>query len=219
MAKQIAINQLEKLLDENMITFPMFEGDEDSPVIEIKRTLSLEEMWRVVDEVVEMCYPLIDVGTEENPRQERIFMPENRDFAFRKVVLSHYANFRLPTDFAKQYDLAYRTNAFGMVIEHVNQDQLREIMISADRKVEFMKESQMSAASLLKGVVDRFLKSVNNLGDIDSESIQKALALLNDTKKAGDKVVKQAIMDATQESDANTGDDQDGKIVYLTPEK
>lgn len=220
--KQIAINQWEKLLDNKVQTLPLVEGDEKSPVIEVRPLLPMDEMWDVVDEMVEYCIPTVNTGTEDEPKEEIVFMPENRDFALRRVVVSRYGNLRLPKDSAKQYELLYCTNVFQRIVGMICQDQLREICTAVDRKVEYRKDAMLSITTALRELFGQFIGMTDKLGDIDPEAVQKALGYLTDTKAAGQKVIEQALQDAAKESkDLETAPDLPAvnapgdNIVYL----
>lgn len=197
--KRVAINQWEKLLDNAVKTLPLIEGDEKSPMIEVRPLLPMDEMWDVVDEMVEYCIPTVNTGTADEPKEEVVFMPENRDFALRRVVASHYGNMRLPEDSAKQYELLYCTNVFQRIVGLICQDQLREICTAVDRKVEYRKESMLSLTTALRELFGQFIGITDKLGDIDPEAVQKALGYLTDTKAAGQQVIEQALKDAAHE--------------------
>ena len=195
--KQITINQWEKTKLEPTTTFKL-QGNDDDPDVIVKRTLSLSEMWDAVNEIVEMCMPTLNIGTDDAPQMETVFMPENRDFAVRRIVISKYANFKLPQDFAKQYDLLYNTTAYRDVMNHVDQSQLIEIVNSADRKLEQKKEEKLSIAKTINDVIGQFADTANQLKDIDPDAIQQVINLLSDTENAGAKIVENAMIEAAQ---------------------
>lgn len=200
--KRVAINQWEKLLDNAVKKLPLIDGDEESPMIEVRPLLPMDEMWDVVDEMVEYCIPTVNTGTKDEPKEEVVFMPENRDFSLRRVVVSHYGNMRLPEDSAKQYELLYCTNVFQRIVGLICQDQLREICTAVDRKVEYRKEAMLSITTALRELFGQFIGMTDKLGDIDPEAVQKALGYLTDTKAAGQQVIEQALKDAAHEDEA-----------------
>ena len=203
-SKMISISQWEKLLEDNTEILHLAEKDPQSADIVVKKRLSLADFWDAVDEVAEMCAPNVNLGTEEAPQRGRVFTPENREFALRRIVVSKYANFRLPQDYAQQYKLLYQTPVYNRIIHHIDQQQLQELAIAADRKVEFYKESMLSVKNLLDGIVEKVVGVLESLGDIDAAGIQKALGLLTDTKSAGEAIMQQALQEATEKQNAES---------------
>ena len=196
--KQITINQWEKTKEDITVTFTLTEA-EDSPEVIVRKALPLSEMWEAVDEIVEMCMPTINVGTEDEPKMEQVFMPENRDFAVRRIIMSRYANFKLPQDFSKQYDLMYSTPVYQKVANCIDQMQLMEMVGAAERKLDYRKEERLSVAKAIKEVLGQFTDAANQLHDVDPNAVQQVLGLLSDTQNAGDKLIEKTMQDAVQD--------------------
>ena len=195
--KQITINQWEKTKEDITVKFSLIEG-EDGPEVIVRKALPLSEVWEAVDEIVEMCMPTINVGTEDEPKMEQVFMPENRDFAVRRVIMSRYANFKLPQDFGKQYDLMYSTPVYQKVANCIDQMQLMEMVGAAERKLDYLKEERLSVAKAIKEVLGQFTDAANQLQDVDPNAVQQVLGLLSDTKNAGEKIVEKTMQEAAQ---------------------
>ena len=196
--KQITINQWEKTKEDTTVKFTLTE-EEDSPEVIVRKALPLSEMWEAVDEIVEMCMPTINVGTEDEPKMEQVFMPENRDFAVRRIIMSRYANFKLPQDFSKQYDLMYSTPVYQKVANCIDQMQLMEMVGAAERKLDYRKEEHLSVTKAIKDVLGQFTDAANQLQDVDPDAVQQVLGLLSDTQNAGDKLIEKTMQDATQD--------------------
>lgn len=197
--KQITINQWEKTRDDITVKFTLTE-EEDSPEVIVRKALPLSEMWEAVNEIVEMCMPTINVGTEDKPKMEQVFMPENRDFAVRRIIMSRYANFKLPQDFSKQYDLMYSTPVYQKVANCIDQMQLMEMVGAAERKLDYLKEERLSVAKAIKEVLGQFTDAANQLQDVDPNAVQQVLGLLSDTKNAGDKLIEKTMQEAVQDT-------------------
>lgn len=195
--KQITINQWEKTKEDITVKFSLIEG-EDGPEVIVRKALPLSEVWEAVDEIVEMCMPTINVGTEDEPKMEQVFMPENRDFAVRRVIMSRYANFKLPQDFGKQYDLMYSTPVYQKVANCIDQMQLMEMVGAAERKLDYLKEERLSVSKAIKDVLGQFTDAANQLQDVDPNAVQQVLGLLSDTKNAGEKIVEKTMREAAQ---------------------
>lgn len=216
--KQISINQWEKLLGDNTVTVELFKDQEDSPIIEIRKTLPIAEFWNAVDEVVEMCFPTINVGTEEQPKYEVTYMPENYDFALRRIVVSQYANMRLPKDYGSQYDLLYTTPVYSMVYPQINSAQLEDLIEGSRQKIEFRKQSMLSISKTLREMIDNIVKATNGLMDINQEDIKKALSMMTSAESSGEKLMEQAIKEAatkTNNSDTPSPASQSDNVVLI----
>lgn len=196
--KQITINQWEKTKEDITVKFTLTE-EEDGPEVIVRKALPLSEMWEAVDEIVEMCMPTINVGTEDEPKMEQVFMPENRDFAVRRIIMSRYANFKLPQDFSKQYDLMYCTPVYQKVANCIDQMQLMEMVGAAERKLDYRKEERLSVAKAIKDVLGQFTDAANQLQDVDPDAVQQVLGLLSDTQNAGDKLIEKTMQEAAQD--------------------
>ena len=195
--KQITINQWEKTKEDITVKFSLIEG-EDGPEVIVRKALPLSEVWEAVDEIVEMCMPTINVGTEDEPKMEQVFMPENRDFAVRRIIMSRYANFKLPQDFGKQYDLMYSTPVYQKVANCIDQMQLMEMVGAAERKLDYLKEERLSVSRAIKDVLGQFTDAANQLQDVDPNAVQQVLGLRSDTKNAGEKIVEKTMREAAQ---------------------
>ena len=197
--KQITINQWEKTKEDITVKFTLTE-EEDSPEVIVRKALPLSEMWEAVDEIVDMCMPTINVGAKDEPKMEQVFMPENRDFAVRRIIMSRYANFKLPQDFSKQYDLMYSTPVYQKVANCIDQMQLMEMVGAAERKLDYLKEERLSVAKAIKDVLGQFTDAANQLQDVDPNAVQQVLGLLSDTKNAGDKLIEKTMQEAAQDT-------------------
>ncbi len=144
--KKISINKFEQALNnDNIITERLI--DTEDVAIQIKKTITLPEMILFVQEVVEAC---VDGENGE-------YIPEAYDFAIRSAVLTHYANFAMPTNLDKQYWLVYNTRAFEQVINNINEHQFNDIIRAIDRKIKYMLDIMSSAAvSKIHEVINKF---------------------------------------------------------------
>lgn len=103
--------------------------------IVIKRTLSLTEVMTFVDNVVKLCFTQ-DTGE---------YLPEVKDFAIKSCILEMYANFELPQDASKRYELIYSSNIMDCVIPYANGVQLSEIAHSVDTKLANIAQANIEA--------------------------------------------------------------------------
>lgn len=193
--KRVSINKFEQALDGNNVITETLSGTEDV-IIQIKQSITLPEMMLFVQEVVEAC---IDGESGE-------YIPEAYDFAIRSAVLTHYANFAMPTSLDKRYWLVYNTQAFQQVINCINKCQFDDIIRAIDRKIKYMLNVMSSAAiTKIHEIIDKFnniaevsgklfddvsndeiadfINGIAKLKDVKEEDIAKAIV----DSKAGDK--------------------------------
>ena len=192
--KRISINALEKIAKEQFST-EVKERWFDIEVT-IKRVLPLTEMIGFVNEVVDACI-LID----------GCFHPGGMDFAEKSGILTHYANFTLPDNLEKQYWLIYQTDAADMVCRHIDTVQLREIVNAANRKIDYLCDSDAAA---VKAKLDSILKALADAGDrmeeafsnVSAEDLQRLASALAEGGLSEEKVVS-----AYMEQAARTGNE------------
>lgn len=121
--KKISINKFEEVVKErfpSMVTESWFDIE-----VNIKRVLPLTDMLAFANDVVLSCFA-DDAG----------FIPEVMDFAIRSNILTRYANFSLPDNLEKRYELLYNSNAVDFVCQHIDHSQLRELISAINRKID-----------------------------------------------------------------------------------
>lgn len=121
---RISINKLESVVKENVVSIPM-NGAEDV-TITIRRTLPLKDMMQFVENVVSSC---VNAQTSS-------YTPEIKEFVIRSEILTTYANFNLPSNVEKQYELVYGTDVVVQVMEYINWNQLAEIRAAIDSRID-----------------------------------------------------------------------------------
>ena len=168
--KTISINALERAvkdMDEQIRTVIEWRGVS----VTIKKRLGLMEMMSFVESVVRSCF-----NGEDNR-----FTPEIMDFAIRCGVLETYANFTLPANIEKRYELVYGCDALPMIMEVIDMDQYRAMMQAIDEKVSHMAQANIQAVfrqvnelyASLHELEDKMADVMNNL---DPEMLEKLMA-------------------------------------------
>lgn len=196
---RISINKLESTMRNNVITVPM----DGYPEIEImiRRTLPLQAVLQFVEDVVATCVDNVSGR----------YIPEIKSFAIRASVLTQYANFTLPKDPEKQYDIVYNTDAFNQVMSHIDREQYDEILNSINERIKhevtMMENMVANQMSELTSKIDSFIsnseemfgsidnkdiaalmKNLSNIGDIDEGKLAKAVFELKKHDAESDKV-------------------------------
>lgn len=170
---RISVTKFEKMLNkENVISIPI-DGVEDT-VIEITKTLPLQDVVEFVEIVAESC---VDLSTGD-------YMPQVLDFVIKKELLTRYANFTMPHNAKKQYELIYGTNVVDLILPYINQAQFQEIRASIDRKIKFMLDCVCSIATSnitqMINKLDSMVEQNNAVFDsINEDDINNMLSNLN----------------------------------------
>lgn len=209
---RISINKLESVMKENVITVPM-RGNEDVN-ISIRRTLPLKDMMQFVENVVSSC---VDAKTAT-------YTPEIKEFAIRSEILTTYANFNLPSNVEKQYELLYCTDVLCQVMEHINNKQLREIEEAIDARIDHevkMIETVLAAKTnemmlRIEAMVEQF-ESV--FGGISGDDFNGVVKKLSEMDAMSEESIAKAVLDVQRNEIETTTDESDKVVSFPKNEK
>ena len=199
---RISINKLESVLKENVVVVPMCDNEYVS--ITIRRTLPLKDMMQFVENVVSSC---VDAQTAS-------YTPEIKEFAIRSEIRTTYANFNLPSNVEKQYELLYCTDVLCQVMEHINQKQLREIEVAIDARIDHevkMIETVLAAKTnemmlRIEAMVEQFEAA---FGGINSDDFNGVVKKLSEMSAMTEESIAKAVLDVQRseiEAKANEAD-------------
>lgn len=186
---RISINKLESVLKDNMVTVPM-RGCEEVEIT-IRHTLPMRDMMQFVEDVVSAC-----VDAEENR-----YTPEIREFMIAAEILTNYANFTLPSNAEKQYELVYGTDALEQVVEHINPMQMVEIRTAiAERIAHELRKMEAVVAEKVNELlarVETMTEQMESLySGIDGEEIQSFIRNFAKVEAVDEKSLAMAVLDA-----------------------
>lgn len=162
--KKISINALERVM----------KGDYEPTIsiewcgleITIKKTLSLTEVIKFVEDVAETCFAK---GTND-------YIPEVRDFAIKSNVLEMYTNLSLPKSNDARYALIYQTDVFDEIIKYINTAQFDEMCDSINEKLKYRSSNLLAKFNEqindVLGSVEKLGNNISNIFEgIDKETI------------------------------------------------
>lgn len=213
---RISINKLEStMLDKTNVVRMVGHPDIE---ITIRRVLPLQEVLQFVEDVVSSC---IDSDTGR-------YIPEIKAFVVRASVLTRYANFTLPKDPEKQYDLIYNTDAYRQVMHNIDTEQYDEIMYAIDERIRHeiaMTESSM--ASQMAELTAKFNTFINNseemFGSVDSADMSALIKNLAKFDGVDESKLAKAVFDVKRSVDTSQEDDPvvatDGDVVTIRKKK
>ena len=134
----VSINTLEKYYDglgEGVIEMTFPEGDESSITFEVKKILSLEETMRYIEDVVSASIMEDDL----------MIVPVAREYINRKNVLTYYANFTMPSNSSRAYELVMgASELIDEIIKSIDKPQYKMIQRCIDERIEFEKQKMLS---------------------------------------------------------------------------
>lgn len=168
--QKISINTMDKYLERLANTETV---EWNGMQVVIKKNLSLEEMMRFANSVVKSCFD----------QEDGSYLPEAKDFAIRSNIMEMYANFTLPTNLEKQYDMVIRSGAVEMIANHVNIAQFNELMKAIDAKLQHAADAHIQAfVKKMDEVVTAFSnmqeQMEKTLSGIDTDDINKLVGAI-----------------------------------------
>jgi hypothetical protein len=172
--------------------------------ITIQPTLSFKDFLTFVDTVVKNCFSI----------DNNAYMPEIKDFAVRCCVLEMYANFALPVNVERKYDLVYCTDAVQTVLSEINPEQYHVLMSAIDAKIENMAQANIEAINKQMSEIYSAFENMQNqmsgvFAGVGAEEMSKLVGALSEGSIDENKLV-QAYIDQTNLR-AGSEDIEDGE--------
>lgn len=203
---RISINKLESVMRENIVVVPL--SGADGVDITIRRRLPLKDMMQFVENVVSSC---IDAETAT-------YTPEIKEFVIRSEILTTYANFNLPTNAEKQYELVYGTNAFEQVMEHIDRNQLYEIEEAIGARIEHeVRVLETSVATKANEMMVRLsdaIEQINSMfSDVSSDDFNQVVKNLSEMNGVTNESIVKAVFDMQHTN--NTEEGNSDKVISI----
>jgi len=185
--KKVSVTVFEKTVNDNYsenTTTIDWNGVE----VDIKPTLSLQEMLLFVNEVADSCFIESESGTE-------MYMPELFDFALKCAVVEIYSNITLPSNTEKRYELLYKCKVYEDILDRVDIGQFERMVHAIHKKIDYKIKV---TASGVEARINSFINELNNIGNGINEifsgvSKEDVSALMNSMTNMGideDKLIK-----------------------------
>lgn len=193
--KRVSINAWEKVMKEHFDTVPTVV-DWYGVEVEVKRTLGVKEVLAFVEDIVGACFA-----------PDGTFLPQAEQFAIRSGILTYYAGFAMPESIEKQYAFVMNTDAADMVQANINGIQLQNIIEAADRKIDYLCDSN---ALTIKAEAEKVVAEFQKLGEqmeavfsgMSADDIQKILGSIDQLGQVSEDKIVNAYMDRRQADDA-----------------
>lgn len=191
--KRISIN----VMDEIMQGFENYEiivwkGVE----VTITKNLSLKDMMAFVDSVVKSCFD----------QTTGAYMPEIKDFAIRSNIMERYANFTLPSNVERQYDVVVRSGAVEEITQHINHKQFNEILEAIDAKLQNAADANVQTVfrqfndvvTAFDGLQDKVAALFDG---VDPADIGRLMGAISEGGISEEKVVQAYIAEQTKQAE------------------
>lgn len=158
----VSINALEKYCDSKTvktITCSMpYHGGEDELVFEVKNRLGLEDAMRFVEDVVRECMMESDL----------IYVPIARTYMIGRNTLTYYANFTMPKDSKKAYELVLASaDIIEKIKSVIDENQYMDIVSAINERICFETDKMLSLQTAkVDGVVNEvgdFIKKIEGM--------------------------------------------------------
>lgn len=119
--------------------------------IDVKGVAGLADVIQIASEVASGCF--LDDGR---------YVPEVKEFLFRKAVIEHYTNVRLPQDAEKQYDLLIGTDLIMNVMGAISEEQINDLRDAIDDKIGYLCDENISTE---RSRLNRLIELFNSIGE------------------------------------------------------
>ena len=170
---KISVGDLEKAVKDNYV--PIKNVEWRGIDIDIKNTLSLEEMLAFVKNIVAACFDAEHI----------VYHPEMKDFAVRAVLIELYTNISLPSNVGRIYDIVYCSDLADVVYSFINQKQFEVMMNAVDDEIDYIANSNVEAitkqVNALSDTIEKLGEKFKGMFDgVDPEDIKKTLAAIGE---------------------------------------
>ena len=198
--KTISITAFEKIMKD--IYIPTKTVEWNGIEITIKPTLSFQDVLSFVDNVVKTCFTADDGA----------YIPEVKDFVVRCCILEMYANFTLPTNVERKYDLVYCTDAVDRVVEHINLAQFNEIINAINDKIANIAQANIEAVNAqmneLYTAFDNLQEQLSGIfTGVGAEEISKLVGAISGDTFNEERLVQAYIDQKNTESSKDSGEE------------
>lgn len=149
--------------------------------LDVVRTLPLKDSIAFMQDIVGMCF---DEGSAD-------YGPELFDFAVRAATLVYYGGIDVPKDLEKAYKVCYETTLYDDIYKVINIDQVHELTMGADRKLDYFKDLLCSSAAqkantLMDQIGEIIKKNAEMLDKIEPDKVADALNTITEKVNKGE---------------------------------
>lgn len=196
---RVSINALERFCKETTpdIMQCTFSVGDETITYEVKFRLTLEESMRFIEDVVK----------EAIMPNDGMIVPLAQSYIIGKNILIYYANFTMPNDESKAYELVLGANGIiGDIIGCIDNAQYQMLLAGVRDRVNFETQKMLSVqeqrVNTLVGEISRFAEQMDSVfGNISGEQMAgfiSSMSKLSDTQISTEELAKAFVENAKE---------------------
>ena len=196
---RVSINALERFCKETTpdIMHRTFSIGDETITYEVKFRLTLEESMRFIEDVVK----------EAVMPNDGMIVPLAQSYIIGKNILVYYANFTMPSDESKAYELVLGANGIiGDIIGCIDNAQYQMLLAGVRDRVNFETQKMLSVqeqrVNTLVGEISRFAEQMDSVfGNISGEQMAgfiSSMSKLSDTQISTEELAKAFVENAKE---------------------
>lgn len=196
---RVSINALERFCKETTpdIMQCTFSIGDETITYEVKFRLTLEESMRFIEDVVK----------EAIMPNDGMIVPLAQSYIIGKNILVYYANFTMPNDESKAYELVLGANGIiGDIIGCIDNAQYQMLLAGVRDRVNFETQKMLSVqeqrVNTLVGEISRFAEQMDSVfGNISGEQMVgfiSSMSKLSDTQISTEELAKAFVENAKE---------------------
>nr|WP_290461579.1 hypothetical protein [Acutalibacter muris] len=180
--KKVSISAVDNIIGErflNIVTEQWYDIE-----VKMRRSLPFTEVLAFVDDVVQSCF-----------QRNGAYVPEVLDFAIKSNIISKYTNVSMPDNLEHRYAILYNSDLVDFVCQHINMQQLQEMVNSINRKLAYMCDTNtVSVQNRLNDLISAFEtmqeKTEAMFGDVTPDDMTRLVGAIGDGALTEEKIVE-----------------------------
>ena len=180
--KKVSISAVDNIIGEcffNVVTEQWYDVE-----VKMRRSIPFTEVLAFVDDVVQSCF-----------QRNGAYVPEVLDFAIKSNIISKYTNVSMPDNLEHRYAILYNSDLVDFVCQHINMQQLQEMVNSINRKLAYMCDTNtVSVQNRLNDLISAFEtmqeKTEAMFGDVMPDDMTRLVGAIGDGALTEEKIVE-----------------------------
>lgn len=180
--KKVSISAVDNIIGErflNVVTEQWYDVE-----VKMRRSLPFTEVLAFVDDVVQSCF-----------QRNGAYVPEVLNFAIKSNIISKYTNVSMPDNLEHRYAILYNSDLVDFVCQHINMQQLQEMVNSINRKLAYMCDTNtVSVQNRLNDLISAFEtmqeKTEAMFGDVTPDDMTRLVGAIGDGALTEEKIVE-----------------------------
>lgn len=180
--KRVSISAIDNIISErflNAVSEQWYDVE-----VKMRRSIPFTEMLTFVDDVAQSCF-----------QRNGVYLPEVLDFAIKSNIIKRYTNVSLPDNLEHRYAILYNTDLVDFVCQHINMQQVQEIVTSINRKLSYMCDTNtVSVQNRLNDLISAFEtmqeKTEAMFSNVTPDDMTKLVGAIGDGALTEEKIVE-----------------------------